>query len=149
MFVSLWSQSPVQPQVERGQVKRHSYCSDETQQAKHWGCEHRWLGHYSATCIINLRAKLLKARLEFGKVMQKNVFRRKHEGHLGKEKSEKVQRYFLLTLVNSNIEKAAKPCQGYRKYRPNWAKLLILTYNTPHPPPPPIFLEQVCIALLC
>lgn len=45
-----------------------------------------------------------------------NVFRRKHEGRSGKEKSEKVQRYFLLTSVNSDIEKAVKPCQKYCKY---------------------------------
>lgn len=126
MFVSLWS---AQPQEECSQAKCHNYCSDETHRAKHWGCEHRWLGQCFATCIINLREKLLKAHLVIGKVMQKNVFRRKHEGHLGKEKSEKVQRDFLLTSVSSDIEEAVKPCQRHWKYRPSWARLLILTYK--------------------
>lgn len=126
------------------QVKYLSYCSDETQWAKRWACEHRWLGQCFATCIINLKEKLLKAHLVFGKAIQgKKAFRRKWEGHSGKGKSKKVQRYFLLTSVNRDSEEAVKPCQRYWEYRSSWAKLLILTYK------PPLFSWSKCAQLCC
>lgn len=55
----------------------------------------------------------MKACLVIGKVLQKNIFRRKDKGHSAKEKSKKVQRYFLLTSVNSDIEKPVNPCHRY------------------------------------
>lgn len=57
---------------------------------------------------------MLKAHSVFGKVSRKRYL----EGNMrGKQKSEEVQRYFLLTSVNSNIKKVN--CQSLARHIEN------------------------------